>query len=113
MQTNPKFFTEDVVFLGRVEHRNLPIQLSDTLFDSATPDVTNRVLMKASGIVVSITNFIGGRDTQLLRIVGDGTTTIVHGTYIKTNTGANKLLSANKVYSFSYIGSDRVWYEHE
>lgn len=110
--TNPKFMLEDVVFLGRVEHRNLPIILSDTLDSLTTPDVTNRTLMKASGNVVSVSNFLGGRDSQLLRIVGDGTTTIVNGTYIKVNTGANKLLSLNKVYTFSYIESEKIWYEN-
>lgn len=109
---NPRFIQEDVVYLGRVEHRNLPVLYSDTLIDITTPDVTNRLLVKGSGVVVSVTNFLGGRDSQALRIIGDGTTTIVHGTYIKTNTAANKLLALNKVYTFSYFAADNIWYEN-
>lgn len=113
MNTNPKVFSEDVIFLGRITMRNLPAQASDILTDSTTPDITNLLLVKGSGSIVNITNLLGGRDSQSIKIIGDGTTTLVNGTYIKTNTGANKLLVLNKVYTLSYFLADQVWYENE
>ena len=43
-------------------------------------------------------------------VLGDGFTTLVHGSNIKTNTAANKLLATNQVYIFTRIGS--AWIEN-
>lgn len=103
---------EDVQFLGRVIFTTLPDSpVSQLKPASATPYVTNGKTFKEGGSVVSITNFLGGADGQEIIIKGAGFTTIVHGTYIKTNTGANKLLAANRVYRFIYFNEDRLWVE--
>lgn len=103
----------DVQHNGRVIFTVLPDNPTTTLKPGiTTPNVSNSQVMKAGGTVVSITNFLGGADGQTIRIKGDGATTIVHGTYIKTNTGANKLLAANRLYTFTYFDDDLVWIEH-
>lgn len=86
----------------------LPYEPMDTL-STATPSVENVRVWKGGGIVVTITNFLKGADNQEIAILGDGTTTISNNANIKTNTGANKLLAANKVYRFTFITG--VWYE--
>jgi len=75
-----------------------------------TPDVSNVEYWQANNtIATTITDFLKGQDVQALHILGDGFTTIQHGTKIKTNTGANKLLAANKVYTFYRFNS--LWVE--
>lgn len=60
---------------------------------------------------ITITNFLKGQEGQYLRILGDGNTTIADNAFIRTNTGANKLLAADIVYRFSLI--EGIWYEDE
>lgn len=57
----------------------------------------------------SLTDFTNGADGQTIYVVGDGNTTITHGTKIVTNTGANKLLANNSLYIFIRVGT--VWIE--
>ena len=58
----------------------------------------------------TITNFTGGIVPMTIKILClDTNTTIANNATIKTNTGANKLLVANRVYTFSLDGT--VWYE--
>lgn len=75
----------------------------------ATPSVENMDVLQCGGATVTVTNFDRGQDGQVIRLLGDGFTTIQHGTKIKTNTAADKLLAANKVYVFTRINT--VWYE--
>ena len=83
-----------------------------TTKSSTTPTVSNINFMKCANTTpISISNFLGGAQGQMLRLLGDGNTTIVNGTTIKTNTAANKLLSSTKVYTFTYWSG--VWYENE
>lgn len=103
--------TEDVVFLGTVKFLQLPLPASSTLQNDVQPDVTNLTSIIGSGIVVTITDFLGGVDSHQLSILGDGTTTISHNARIATNTGANKLLATNKVYRFTYFESIMKWIE--
>lgn len=58
---------------------------------------------------VTVTNFLGGHEGQTIKCKGDGQTTITNGTNIFTSTGANKLLAANKVYTFTMFSN--LWYE--
>lgn len=81
------------------------------LANSVTPSVLNLEFFTCSGAVVSITDFLDGQNGQSIHIRGDGNTTIVNGTPIKTNTGANKLLAANKVYTFTFFSG--TWIENE
>lgn len=77
---------------------------------STTPDVQNIEHWDAQNAgPVNITNFMNGQDGQHLYLLGDGQTTLVHGTKIFNNTGANKLLAANKVYH--YVKRSGSWYE--
>lgn len=104
-------FEDKVNLNGGVAFSILPDIYVDTL-RSTTPSVANVTVFKGSGSVVSITNFTKGVDGQTIRILGDGTTTIVHdATKICTNTGANKVLAVRKIYTFTLI--DNIWYEDE
>ena len=79
---------------------------------TAEPSVLNLERFKGSGTVLNVTYFNNGQDGQRIIVLGDGTTTIVHDpARIVTNTGANKLLDADKVYRFTKF--DGVWYEDE
>jgi len=102
---------DKVVFAGGVAHSVLPdVALSKANFGDVTPAVPNmQVLVFVNVSPVTVTNFDGGASGQTIRCLGDGNTTIQHGTSIKTNTAANKLLAANKMYVFTYYAG--VWYE--
>lgn len=106
-----KTFDELVVFNGPTIFKILSQQDAGT-FGSAdtTPSVANANFWIASGAVVTITDFDDAATTQILFLKGDGTTTISHNANIKTNTGANKLLSADRLYIFAHING--VWYEN-
>jgi hypothetical protein len=106
-----KNFDEGVRFNGITQFNILPEEFVGT-FGAAdtTPSVKNVRVWKCGGSVVTITDFDDSADCHILFLRGDGATTITHGTNIKTNTGANKLLAANRLYIFVHI--DGVWYEH-
>lgn len=75
----------------------------------ATPSVLNVNCWECHSSVVTITNFKDGQDGQTIRLLGNPNTTIQHGSFIKTNTGANKVLVADKIYKFTMFNG--VWYE--
>jgi hypothetical protein len=57
----------------------------------------------------SITTFDDGVDGQKLDILAtDANTTFVNGATLKTNTGANVVTAANRLYVFKRINS--IWY---
>lgn len=58
---------------------------------------------------LTVTSITGGREGITVRFLGDGQTTIQNNATIVTNTGANKLLVANRVYRFTYWAG--IWYE--
>ncbi len=96
---------------GRVDSLVAPVEYSASSIGSTTPTVSGlAVLVFQNTGAVTVTNLLKGSSNQLLRILGDGFTTMKNNTVIKTNTGADKLLAANKVYTFSLINS--VWYEN-
>lgn len=75
-----------------------------------TPTVKNNELWIANNTgAVTVTQFDEGAEGQPINILGDGFTTIANNANIKTNTGANKLLAANRLYKFVRINS--IWYE--
>lgn len=76
-----------------------------------TPSVMDCGAWICGTSVVTITNFDDGQEGQVIKIVGNANTTITHGTNIFTNTGANKALADNIVYTFMMI--DSIWYEDE
>lgn len=76
----------------------------------ATPKVENAThFVCTNAAPVNVTNFLRGAAFQSIVLLGDGNTTVVHGATIKTNTAANKLLAANKVYRFTNFNG--VWVE--
>lgn len=106
-----KIEQDDITFQGIVTFLVSPKKIVQALKNEATPSIPNREVLESSGSVVTITNFIGGQDGQTIRILGDGTTTIKNNTNIVTNTGADKLLTLNKFYRFTYINSKAKWIE--
>jgi hypothetical protein len=77
---------------------------------NATPNVEGFRNWFAQNVgAFNVTNFTTGRGGQRISVIGDGFTTVVNGATIKTTTGANKLLAANRVYDF--ILSNGVWIE--
>jgi hypothetical protein len=86
---------------GEVHFLSLPKKwFSKFRASDTTPEVTNVEFWQANNTApTTITNFDKGQDAQCLHILGEGFTTIAHNANIKTNTGANKLLLADKVYT--------------
>lgn len=103
---------DEILFQGPVVFAELPQQpISEIARLDTTPSVLNRTRLKTRNTVAtSITNFLGGQDGQEIKILGDAFTTLVNGTFIKTNTAANKLLAVNKVYTFSLWSG--IWIEN-
>lgn len=108
-----KVFEEEVIFDNVASFNVLP----KTPVDKFKPtDVTPSVLNCNNWIctnvgAITVTNFKNGADGQRLHILGEGFTTIANNANIKTNTGANKLLLANKVYRFTLFAN--IWIEDE
>ena len=102
--------------INSIQNRTLYEIVPDTPIDSikktaTIPSVLNRNKLKCINTApITITNFIGGAAGQTIQLLGEGQTTITNNTTIKTNTGAAKLLAANKVYTFTLFGA--VWYEN-
>lgn len=80
-----------------------------TQLTTTTPDVQNILYFTSHASNTNVTNFLHGQGGQTIYILGNGHTTVVNGTLIKTNTAVNKNLAANKVYRFTYFSG--VWYE--
>ncbi len=101
---------EPIEFLGPIRFSELPDPLFSSIPSGTTPSVSNIQLGKLLNTTpTSVTNFLGGMEGQHLFLVGDGNTTFVHGTFIATTTGADKLTTANTVYLFILDGN--VWRE--
>lgn len=76
----------------------------------ATPSVKNLNVFKCVNTgPVTITNFREGQPAQQIWVLGDGLTTIQHGTRIIASSGADKLLEDEILYVFVFI--DNVWHE--
>lgn len=77
---------------------------------STTPSVKGLTVFTAVNTgAVTVTDFLDGQVGQTITILGDGFMTVAHGTTIKTNTAANKLLATNKVYRFTKFAN--AWVE--
>lgn len=100
---------QNVHFLGEVTFYKPINEFDSKLRNSTTPSVEGAKVYACSGSVVSITNFTNGIKNQTIKLIGDGNTTLVHGASIKTTTGANKLLAADRIYTLTLYNN--VWYE--
>ncbi|HXG72834.1 MAG TPA: glycosyl hydrolase family 28-related protein [Gemmatimonadaceae bacterium] len=67
------------------------------------------VSLGAYSLATTVTAFTGGVNGQVIHLIGDAEVTIANGTALKTNTGANVVLAANRAYTFVYF--DGVWYQ--
>lgn len=108
-RTPIEFINVPIVVNAPVTFNVLPNVFSDTLV-STTPTVLNLTLFKSHTGATTVTDFLGGAVGQTISILGNGNTTITHGTNIFTNTGANKVLAANIMYRFTFF--EGKWYEH-
>lgn len=107
--TNPLVMTREVIQQGP----RTPLVLDRTFVrrqpGAVTLDATNvKVLRLDNTGPVNVTGIKGGTDGHDIRILGDGQATIINNSAVTkpaepiiTNTGANKLLAANKVYRFT------------
>ena len=103
-KVNPIQFEHEVRFFV------LPFANIATLLDGdTTPDVSNTERLFSPSTPVTVTDFTKGAEGQIITILGNGNLTVTHGTRIKTNTGANKVLAADTLYSF--VNFSDVWYE--
>lgn len=86
-------------------------QLGRLTRNTAVPTVENVEVWQAENVApFNVTYLTGGATSQRVHIIGDGNTTFVYDVAkIITNTGANKLLNVNKVYSFTLV--NEVWIE--
>lgn len=95
---NREVHFEDMVSRNVLEKRNIHRLLE------ATPNVLNREFFEcANSSPITVTDFLNGSPGQRLYILGDGNTTIEHGTFIFTSTGLDKLLAQFKVYCFTFF----------
>ena len=103
--------SDEVVFYGQVTFTQLIESPVSKMKESETiPSVLNLTRLVANNLApVTVTNFIHGQEGQTIKILGEGQTTIANNSTIKTNTGANKLLAANKVYTFTLFNA--IWIE--
>jgi hypothetical protein len=79
----------------------------------ATPSVKDlEHIILSDSVPTTHTNFKNGRDGQPLQVIStNGNATIANNANIATNTGANKLLTANLVYRFTYHKLTGKWHE--
>lgn len=104
--------TDPIEFQGGVKF----LQVPSTPIGKSNPSATsisalNTTRLKLySTVATTLTDFPGGSEGQPLVVLGDGFTTITHGTKIFTNTGGNKLMVANRIYVFYSFFN--LWYEH-
>lgn len=105
------FVTEQTIFNAPTQFNVLPTkQGSKFPIGSVTPSVLNVENWTCINTgAITITNFKNGSNYQSLKILGDGFTSIANNANIVTNTGAVKLLLANKVYRFTLFGL--IWVE--
>jgi hypothetical protein len=102
--------TEETTFEAPVRFTG-GISRVTSIITSTTPSAFDgQDFFTNDGTVRTVTDFVGGSIGQSISIRGDGNLTIANNTNIKTNTAANKLLAANKVYRFTYY-EDFLWIE--
>lgn len=110
--TNPLVSRRETIHEAAETHTVLDKEFVVTFKPAdATPSVLNKRVFAAGNTgAQNVTYFDDGFDGQPISILGDGFTTVVHDiTKIKTNTVANKLLTAGKVYRFTRFS--KIWIE--
>jgi hypothetical protein len=103
-------FAEPVKFLSTVSFSELPetpVLNAQAGATSISVLNTQRVKLQNTGSV-TVAAITDGQEGQEVSFLGDGFTTIANNSTIATSTGANKLLVANTIYKFTYIGAKWV-----
>ena len=104
-------FADPIDFLSPIRLYQLietPVELSAGVSSINVLNI-ERVELRNT-IATTITDLTNGQIGQEVKLLGDGFTTMQHGTNIFTNTGANKLLAVNKVYTFTKFSTG--WIEN-
>ena len=107
----PQVIIEEHIFSAPITFQVLPKTLVGNIkIGDTTPSVLNlqHWVAKNTG-AVTITDFKDGGNQQHLYILGDGQTTLQHGTNIFLSAGANLLLAVNRVYQLVMISGK--WYQ--
>lgn len=99
-----------MIFKNAIDFLIAPTVYSLKIKANATPNVSNIKILLPQSVANTITNFIGGSENQELNILGDGVLVIANNANIHTNTGANKVQTAGKMYTYFCVGN--IWYEH-
>lgn len=99
------FYTEG--YLG-----SSPIEPGTPSHDNtAIPDTTGTTfIVLTHGVATTITNFTGGYSGKTIRLRGNVNATIANNATINTNTGADKILVASRIYTFTNYNG--IWYEN-
>ena len=99
----------EVEFMYGVVFQQLPERPIRDVDDGATEvNVLNIERVRfANTAPTTVTDFLDGQEGQEIVLLGDGQTTIDHGTQIKNSTGIDRLLSADKIYY--YVRFNNVW----
>lgn len=109
--TLPTRITSDIIQEAPTTHVMLDKYFINAI-SGATPSALNRTTLRCNNAApVTVTDFTGGQEGQTFKLLGDGNTTISNNSNIKTNTGANKLVLADIVYTFTLFSG--VWIEDE
>lgn len=99
-----KYEQDDIIFNGSCTFTRPLIQYTGFIVGtSANFNAASTVIICENTFAQTLVSVIGCADNTTYRILGDGFTTVPNNALIKTNTGAAKLLSANKVYRFTQI----------
>lgn len=107
--TNPRVQQQVIMETSQVQEK-LPEGFVGT-FKAAdvSPSVMDCNTWKCGGSAVTIIDFKNGQQGQHINILGDGVTTLTHGTNIIMSDGADLLLATDTVYQFILFNGK--WYQ--
>lgn len=108
----PLKIVDPVEFLNTASFRILPEQKITQVSKLATiVSVLNVTRLQCiNTVATTVISLKAGQEGQEIKFLGDGFTTFQHGTVIFNNTSADKLLVANKVYTYTQFNNK--WYEN-
>ena len=103
--SSPTRVTDEIIFEQPVSFVRLPkMYVAKIKAGETTPSVKDLIRFTTQNTSpLTVTNLLDGADGQEIIIVGDGNTTLQHGTHIFNDSGANLLLAVNKAYSYLRI----------
>lgn len=105
----PQRITHEQVFESPATFLVLPKEFVGS-FKTATPGVLNVTRFRCTNTApTNVTNILNGQEGQQILLLGDGNSTLVHGTNIFNQSGANELLASNKAYH--YVRLNGKWYQ--